>query len=231
MFSGENPREWVRKCNKYFLINRTTEEDKLLLVEMFLDGKVDNWFQGIKLERPNLNWPEFEKLLCQRFSDHFGRDIVEEFNKLQQTSTIEKYQEKFEELKTLMLIKNRSLTEEYFVSSFTSGLKDEVKPMVKMFKPTTLLGAFEVVHLQEQALKLQSRTIKEGSTAIAEPKFGLYRNSATTNGNGDYYKLPVGQSNKAVNGKGSETTKRISPQEIQFRKTKAYDLSVEKGMG
>ena len=55
---------------------------------------------------------------------------------------MEEYEEKFEELKTLMLIRNPKLDEEYFVSSFISGLKEEIKPMVKMVKPQTLSKAF-----------------------------------------------------------------------------------------
>lgn len=54
MFSRENPREWTRKFNKYFLLNKVPENHKLLIIEMFLDGKADNWFQDIKLERPKL---------------------------------------------------------------------------------------------------------------------------------------------------------------------------------
>ena len=42
MFNGENHREWIRKCNKYFLLNNTPEDPKLLVVEMFFDGKADN---------------------------------------------------------------------------------------------------------------------------------------------------------------------------------------------
>ncbi|XP_027183819.1 uncharacterized protein LOC113782107 [Coffea eugenioides] len=106
------------------------------LVEMFLEEKVDNWFQGIKLEKPKLTWRKFEELLCQRFKGTCRRDIVEEFNKLH----------------------------------FTSGLKEEMKPMVKMLKPNTLSGVIKVAHLQEQALKLQGKTVKEGNKVVAEPR-------------------------------------------------------------
>ena len=74
---------------------------------------------------------------------------MEEFNKLQQVGIVEAYQERFEELKTLMLIKNPNLSEEYYISSFTNGLKEEIKPMVKMLKPNTLSRVVEVAYLQE----------------------------------------------------------------------------------
>ena len=69
---------------------------------MYLDGRADKWFQGIKLERLELSWTEFGDLLCKRFTDNICKDIVEEFNKLQQEDSVKEYQEKFEELKPLI---------------------------------------------------------------------------------------------------------------------------------
>ncbi|XP_071926629.1 uncharacterized protein [Coffea arabica] len=177
MFNGEKPYEWVKKCNKYFMLNKIPEDHKLLVVEMFLEGKADNWFQGIKLEKPKLTLWRFKGTCC--------RNIVEEFNMLQQISTEEIYQERFEELRTLMLFQNPNLSEVYFISNFTSGLKEKIKPMVKMLKPNTLSGVIEVAHLQEQALRLQGKTMKEGNKVVAEPRFGMYRHPTSTNGGSD----------------------------------------------
>ena len=87
--------------------------------------------------------------MSERFGLIGSRDVVEEFNKLQSKGTVEEYQEKFEELKTKMLIKNSQLNESYFISNFISGLKEQVKPMVKISKPDTLSKVFEIAKLQE----------------------------------------------------------------------------------
>ena len=42
MFSSGNPREWVRKCQKYFLNYRIAECQKVDVAEMFLEGRADN---------------------------------------------------------------------------------------------------------------------------------------------------------------------------------------------
>ena len=81
-FGGENPREWIRKCNKYSMLHSIQEDHKLLVVEIFLEGKADMWLQVVNLEKPQLTWREFEELLCQRFKGTCCKDIVEEFNKL-----------------------------------------------------------------------------------------------------------------------------------------------------
>ena len=134
------------------------DHQKVEIIEMYLDGMADKWFQGVKLEKPGLSWSEFGDLLCKRFSDSICQDVIEEFNKLLQERSVGEYQEKFEELKPLMLIKNRNLDENYFISSFISGLKEEIKPMIRMLKPATLIEAFELSQWQEYSLKVQHKT-------------------------------------------------------------------------
>jgi len=55
---------------------------------------------------------------------------------------------------------NRPLTEQYFVSSFISGLKDELRSMVKMMMPATVRQAAEKARLQELTLEAISRKNK-----------------------------------------------------------------------
>ncbi|XP_026450774.1 uncharacterized protein LOC113350886 [Papaver somniferum] len=91
----------------------------------------------------------FIRDICSRFQELGHDDIVGEFNKLSQYGIVLEYQELFEELKALMLAKNRHLTEEYFTSSFISGLKKELRIVVKIFSPTTLEKAIYLARMQE----------------------------------------------------------------------------------
>jgi len=52
---------------------------------------------------------------------------------------MEEYIEKFEELKFLMKVKNPILPESNYFFNFISGLKKDVKPMLKILKPITLM--------------------------------------------------------------------------------------------
>jgi len=80
-------------------------------------------------------------------------DVIEEFNKLKQERSVMKYQNWFEELRPLMLNSQPALTEHYFVSSFFSGLMDELRPAVKMMQPATVKQATKMTRLQELALE------------------------------------------------------------------------------
>lgn len=73
-----------------------------------------------------------------RFRDEIGSQVVEEFNKEMQTGSLDDYLEKLEELKALMLVKNPSLPDDYFVDSFIGGLASYIKPFTRALKPKTL---------------------------------------------------------------------------------------------
>lgn len=82
----------------------------------------------------------------------------------------------FKELKALMLVRNTQLSEAYFVSNFVSGLKEEIKAMVKILKPTKLIDAFEIAELQEQNLEVQNKKGKGIQKGLLDQKFGLFKN-------------------------------------------------------
>ncbi|KAL4290632.1 hypothetical protein GQ457_14G012640 [Hibiscus cannabinus] len=135
LFEGDNPRSWVKKCQRYFSLFAVPENQKLEVATKYLIGKAEYWFDGYIMQKHKATWHEFAADLCHKFCDKTFTDIIEEFNKLSQKSTVEEYQEKFEELKPFMIQQNASLDENYFVSSFISGLKDELKHRVKAHWP------------------------------------------------------------------------------------------------
>lgn len=89
----------------------------------------------------------------------FEEDIVEEFHSLKQTDTVAEYQKKFEELRDLMVTMNFGLTEDYFVSSFLSGLKAEIRVLIRKPKPETLYHAFTLARLQEIAIQVEKEKL------------------------------------------------------------------------
>lgn len=60
--------------------------------------------------------------------------------------------------RALMTVDNPTLNERYFISSFISGLKPKLQPMIRLLKPRNLNQAFEQALLQEQPLIEMSRS-------------------------------------------------------------------------
>ncbi|KAL4363523.1 hypothetical protein GQ457_04G038370 [Hibiscus cannabinus] len=160
MFEGQNPRGWVRKCQKYFAIFDIPEGQKLEIASMYLSGKAETWFDGYIMQKHRATWHEFTADLCHRFCDKAYHDVIEEFNKLMQRSTVEEYQERFEELKPFMLQHNPHLEEGYFVSSFISGLKEDIKHRVRVHEPRVLADAYRKAKLHELAMEIEGRKYK-----------------------------------------------------------------------
>ncbi|KAL4281913.1 hypothetical protein GQ457_03G031000 [Hibiscus cannabinus] len=160
VFDGENPRGWIRKCLKYFAIFDVPEDQKLEIAGMYLTGKAETWFDGYIMQKNKVTWQEFVADLCHRFSDKTCSDVIQEFNKLVQKSTVEEYQERFEELKPYILMYNSSLGEDYFVSSFISGLKEEIRNRIMVHEPKGLAEAYRKAKRQELVLEMEGRKNK-----------------------------------------------------------------------
>ncbi|XP_039043811.1 uncharacterized protein LOC120183119 [Hibiscus syriacus] len=141
MFEGINQRGWFQKCLKYFSLCNIAEEQRVEVATMYLAGKAKIWFDGYIMQKHHVTWHEFEVDLCHRFNDKFFADIVGEFTKLVQKRIVEEYQDKFEELQPHMLLQNPILGEEFFVSLFVSGLREDIKNRVKALEPKSLSEA------------------------------------------------------------------------------------------
>lgn len=125
---------------------------------MHLKDSVDVWFDSyLAHNRGNITWSMFCFEVCRRFGNIRPLDIVDEFNKIQQLGTMEHYQRKFEELASYMIIVNPMLNEAHFVASFVSGLKPELKPLVRLSNPVTLLDAYEAARLYEESFQALNR--------------------------------------------------------------------------
>ncbi|KAE8674806.1 Bifunctional nuclease 2 [Hibiscus syriacus] len=124
------------------------------------NGKVEKWFDGYIMQKHHVTWHEFEADLCHRFSDRSFSDIVEEFTKLTQKGSVEDYQERFEELQPHMLLQNPTLGEEFFVSLFISGLREDIKHRVKALDPKHLSEACKQAKLYELSVEFENRKLR-----------------------------------------------------------------------
>lgn len=124
---------------------------------MHFTEKAHRWKQGYLIDKPDISWEELTEALYKRYDCTSIRKLVREFNKLVQTSTVEKYQERFEDLRARMLYLNPTLSEEHFIQSYISGLKEELVPLIDISNPTTLEEVYEQAKLHEQALAIMWR--------------------------------------------------------------------------
>ncbi len=161
IFMGEEPRVWVEHCEQYFEIYQIPQHQWMSVATMHISGRARTWKQSYLVNRQIVSWDEFIEALCRRFGQIGERYLIREFNNLKQLGTVEKYQERFEELRTQLIYHNPQLTEEhYFISCYINGLKEDLVPFMDMGHPNTLEEAYEQAKLNERALSVISRKYK-----------------------------------------------------------------------
>ena len=98
----------------------------------------------------------YETHVRKRFESVFA-DPVMELKNLKQTSSVQVYQDSFEALLNKVELQ---LPENYTVSLFIGGLKDEIAYVVRMFAPATLIDVFNLAKLQKANISVsKSRSI------------------------------------------------------------------------
>ncbi len=103
IFVGEEPRVWVENCEQYFEVYQIPQHQWMGIATMHMTGRARTWKQSYLIQKQLVSWDEFVEALCRRFGQTGKRYLIREFNNLRQLSTVERYQERFEELKTQLL--------------------------------------------------------------------------------------------------------------------------------
>lgn len=75
----------------------------------------------------NITWEIFSQMMLEKFLVPGKVDNVKDFTQLVQRSDVSRYVEKFEEMKTMVRCKHPSINDEFFISCFLKGLKEEIR--------------------------------------------------------------------------------------------------------
>jgi hypothetical protein len=144
------------KPNSFIPTTTPQKARKVSAAAFHMEGRALTWYHWLMDARYAGGWEDFVSALRTRFSPSAFDDPVGAFTKLKQTSNVEDYQTQFEILSN----KIQGLSEEFKVSTFLSGLREEVRFVVTMLKPKDLTTAFGLARLQEEEVKLRSKGYK-----------------------------------------------------------------------
>ncbi|RVW59679.1 Transposon Tf2-8 polyprotein [Vitis vinifera] len=158
-FNGEDPSGWVYRADQFFNYHQTNPHHRVLLASFHMEGKALVWFQDIEAAGGISSWEGFVRALQTRFGSSPYEDPMEALIRLKQTSTVENYKSQFEALSNQL----RGLAESYKLSCFLSGLREDIRFMVRMLNPSNLHIAFGLAKMQEENVAALRRTAKLGS--------------------------------------------------------------------
>ncbi|CAL1381455.1 unnamed protein product [Linum trigynum] len=64
---------------------------------------------------------------------------------------------------------NPALGEDHFISNFISGMEEELRPVVTMWKPLTLANAFQLAQLEEASNEARQKKWRTGASFTLPP--------------------------------------------------------------
>lgn len=152
-FDGDNPKWWKTVCEKYFALYSVEHETWASFATIHFVGDAALWLQTYEAEHDVDSWEE----LCVAINTKFGRDkhqkYLEALERCKQTHTVEKYFQKFEEIRHKVLVHNKHYDEAFFVTKFVNGLKRDIQRAIRLHKPKTVDAALSLAETQEEMLE------------------------------------------------------------------------------
>ncbi|KAK2978834.1 hypothetical protein RJ640_030645 [Escallonia rubra] len=165
-FSGDDPRGWVRKAEQYFDLCPVHEDFKVAYASVHFDAQAEHWYAAYIKPIENVDWDSFVRDLYARFSVLTGVSVLGEFNKLQQSGTVDDYFNRFEALRAQVVQEFDYLDESYFCMSFIGGLRPEIQSIVEQFEVGSLTKAIHIARREEVAIQNLLRGHKSLHTAV-----------------------------------------------------------------
>ncbi|XP_074346537.1 uncharacterized protein LOC141685327 [Apium graveolens] len=216
-FNGKDPRGWITKCEKYFQLMPSVDlRSRVLCAALHMEDDADIWYRTVEEEKHNLLWPEFSKLVCQRFNKGGYENVVGQFNKLIQKGTVDDYINQFDELRNYVMLQEGFHRESYYIDNFISGLKEEISQHLYNQKPQTLQEARDRARGQEYYLTVLDKRYR--ASKFSHPSGTNHSNSIT--------KLPTDK--PATYCKPPEISRRLTLAEINERKLKGLCFHCDK---
>ncbi|GJS91882.1 reverse transcriptase [Tanacetum coccineum] len=147
-FNGDDVLGWIFKCDKFFLIDNTLEEEKVKIIYVHLFDKALLWHrQLIKTKGENISWTDYKDVIALRFGSVYD-DPMALLKNAKYDKSAKEYPDTFD-----TLLSRVKVSEEYAISLYLGGLPTEVEMCVRMFRPNTLFDAYCLTTLQEATLE------------------------------------------------------------------------------
>ncbi|KAK2965721.1 hypothetical protein RJ640_022248 [Escallonia rubra] len=151
-FDGGDCYGWIRKAERHFEFNPMDDYVKVNFASVHFEAQSEYWF-GIYIKaRGRVLWLVFIRDLTARFAKLFKESVIGEFHKLRQVGTVEQYYNDFEALRSIMVNEGCRFDDNYFIHSFISGLRDEIRLEVEKFEVYELSQAIFLARKQEASL-------------------------------------------------------------------------------
>jgi len=124
------------------------------------------WSQSVETILKHCTWPKLCAIVCSCFEREQQTYLDRQFLDLKQTSTVTAYIKKFDELIHQILAHDPCFSQHLITSHFIGGLRDDIRFVVILHRPSSLDAAYSLAMLQEEVLLgFVSQDTKKGESS------------------------------------------------------------------
>ena len=142
------------------------------MASMNFDKNAAKWLQVYKAQFGLGTWDSFIRAVEEQFGYSDYREALSQLLELKQTGTVEDFVTEFESLQYQVCMHNHGYDEEFFVSQFLKGLKNDIRAAVQIQVPDKMTKAVMLAKIQQKILD-RSRTKSQ--------KYTPYNRNSSTN--------------------------------------------------
>ena len=96
LFEGDDPVAWITQAEIYFDVQNTTDEMRVKLARLSMEGSTIHWFNLLMETKDNLSWEKLKRGLIARYGGRRMENPFEELATLKQSGSVEEFVEAFE---------------------------------------------------------------------------------------------------------------------------------------
>ncbi|KAJ0501159.1 putative retrotransposon gag domain, aspartic peptidase domain superfamily [Helianthus annuus] len=147
-FSGGDPRGWVVKAEKYFRFYDTSDDDKVDVAAMHLEGDALDLYSWVSAEQEITYWEELVSTLQKHFGPPEFQNPDEYLCSIKQTGSVKEYRQEFARRSSRV----SQWPDHCLLGVFLNGLKGELKSDVRILKPRSVYKAVSLALEYESKL-------------------------------------------------------------------------------
>jgi hypothetical protein len=174
-FDGKNVRDWLYKCDQFFLLDETPAASMVRLASIHLDGLALQWHLNYMRNKFDIypSWQQYITDVTERFGDMY-EDPLSALLQIKHNGKIQDYVDKFE-----LALTQVNLIPEHSLSIFLAGLEHHTQMHVRMFHPTSIAHAANLAKLHEASIPLPNRSSSSRFNSFSKNQ-GLFPKPSTS---------------------------------------------------
>jgi hypothetical protein len=151
VFNSDDPQLWWSRCESYFEMYGVESTLWIKVASMHLEGSTVRWFQSAECHLLNASWSTF----CDQLHDRFGWDqhvaLIHKLFHIRQVGSVIEYVDQFSILIDLLAVYKANASPLHYATRFVDGLRDDIKSVVMIQRPSRLNIACALALVQEEA--------------------------------------------------------------------------------